>query len=331
MLEPTPAWAISSGTLVILVGLGSGLATFVASVMGDEQDQRLKNGTFGAVAGTSIGGLAGLMTKQADLLVVGFFGSVVGAFLGWLVYFALAWLASATTTWRRILDFQVGGLGAVKKSLELDDQKQLLEALEAWRGDFTRMLLNQKAEHYKLEGPSFKLSSYLTIESWIVSVVDFSGFFFETLAKKKNYRSRVTVIVYGKRDGTVVGCHWIKYSGQLAPYRTEQSFDSKSIGYQVLTSRLSSPHFTTSVEAQQTGQKREDDPSYRPFYTFRLNDSAVMALDWPNELNADRSDPFVDFARGLFHSIIAQAIGETLDRWSQISPLAYEVGLDPLQ
>jgi hypothetical protein len=67
---------------VILVAVGSALATFVVSVMGDEQDQRLKNGTFGAVAGTSIGGLAGLMTKQADLLVVGFFGSVVGALNG---------------------------------------------------------------------------------------------------------------------------------------------------------------------------------------------------------------------------------------------------------
>jgi hypothetical protein len=72
-----------------------------------------------------------------------------------------------------------------KKGLELDDQQQLLEALGAWREDFTRMLLNQKAGFCKLDPSSFRLNSPGAIESWIVSVVDFSGFFFETLAKKR--------------------------------------------------------------------------------------------------------------------------------------------------
>jgi hypothetical protein len=44
--------------------------------------------------------------------------------------------------------------------------------------------------------------------------------------------------VYGKRADAVVGSHWISYSGQLSPHRTDQLFDDKSIGYQVLTRKL---------------------------------------------------------------------------------------------
>src|SRR4051812_49341209 len=48
-------------SLADIVFVGSLLATFVASVIAEEQDQRLKNGTFGAIAGTSMGGLAALI------------------------------------------------------------------------------------------------------------------------------------------------------------------------------------------------------------------------------------------------------------------------------
>lgn len=50
-----------------LVFYTSLMATFLASVMAEEQHQRLINGTFGAVAGSSLGGLAALITDQKDL------------------------------------------------------------------------------------------------------------------------------------------------------------------------------------------------------------------------------------------------------------------------
>src|SRR6266568_3447185 len=72
------------------VGISALLATFVASVMADEQNERLKNGTFGAIAGSSIGGIAALLTSQHALLITGFLGSAIGGFFGWL---AILWFS----------------------------------------------------------------------------------------------------------------------------------------------------------------------------------------------------------------------------------------------
>src|SRR5256885_9333249 len=68
---------------------GSLLVTFVASVMGKDQQQRLDQGKFGLAAGTSLGGLSGLLKNQPDLVVVGFVGSAVGGLFGWLFYLLL--------------------------------------------------------------------------------------------------------------------------------------------------------------------------------------------------------------------------------------------------
>jgi hypothetical protein len=328
MPDPAAAWALGPTATPLLVGFGSGLATFVGSVMGDEQSERLKNGTYGAVAGTSVGGLAGLLKNQADLVVVGFFGSVIGAVIGWLVYLFLAHKATKDSRWRTILDFQIGGLKAVQSRIALDDQQKLLSALGAWRGDFSRMILLEKAIALSLTQDSFSSCAKMAMQTWVTSVVDFFGFFFETLANKRNYRSRVTIIVFGKKGANISGAHWISYSGSLTPHRKDQAFDAQSIGYQVLTHQKPSPFFTTSDVAQKEGQKRADDPSYRPFLTFRLNNSAVLALDWPHELAADGSDPYVLFAKDLFHALITPSIGELLDKWPQ--SLQSEVGLEPL-
>ena len=95
-----------------------------------------------------------------------------------------------------------------------------------------------------------------------------------------------TVIVYrlGANDTEAVGKHWISYSGQLTPYAKEKAFDQGSIGYKVLMQTLPSPYFTIKEIAEKQGQNRPEDASYRPFITFRLNDNAIMALDWPEEL-----------------------------------------------
>src|ERR1035441_10839678 len=55
---------------------GALIVTFVASVMGKDQEQRLEQGKFGLAAGTSLGGLSALIKgQQPQLLVVGFVGS----------------------------------------------------------------------------------------------------------------------------------------------------------------------------------------------------------------------------------------------------------------
>src|ERR1035438_7419698 len=126
LLDTAASAAISQTSLNWLLIVGSALATFVGSVMADDQNERLKNGAFGAVAGTSIGGLAGLMKNQPDLVILGFFGSVVGATLGWVVYFAISFLAR-NPKFRPALDFMTGGLKAVKESLDIDSPARLLD------------------------------------------------------------------------------------------------------------------------------------------------------------------------------------------------------------
>lgn len=325
MLETPPASVFTPHTLAIMVFLGSLLATFVASVMGEEQNERLKNGTFGALAGTSIGALAGLMKGQQDLLVVGFLGSVVGAFLGWLEYLVLAWIAK-TPKWRGILEFQVAGLKGVRERLNLDDQQRLLSALGAWRENFSRMIMDEKNHLLNIVSTgNFNDYAAVAIETWLISVVDFFALVFETLAKKPKYQSRVTIIVYGTRADSILGKHWISYPGPLPPHKKAFEFDASSVGYRVLSRQVPSPYFTTNEAAKQDGQKR-DDSKYRPFITFRLNSSAILALDWPEDLI--ETDPYVDVARNFFNTNITPVIGEVLDKWS--GPLQNVVDLKPL-
>src|SRR5437899_3628250 len=93
---------------IALVGWSAFLATFVASVMADEQNDRLRQGTFGAIAGASVGGLAAIMQKDGNLLLVGVFGSACGGIVGWIVYLGLSGLASRKWA-RTLIEYHVSG------------------------------------------------------------------------------------------------------------------------------------------------------------------------------------------------------------------------------
>src|SRR5580658_9663227 len=106
---------------------GSLLVTFVASVMGQDQQQRLEQGKFGLAAGTSLGGLTALMNNQKELLVVGFVGSAVGGLIGWLYYLALASLLVKWVGLKKLLAFQIGGLEGLQKKLDGESIENLTE------------------------------------------------------------------------------------------------------------------------------------------------------------------------------------------------------------
>src|SRR5258708_6613196 len=166
-----------------LVGLSAFLATFIASVMADEQNDRLRQGTFGAIAGTSVGGLAAVFEKEPNLLLIGIFGSACGAVVGWVIYLGLSLL------------------------------------------------------------PHFR---------------------------------------WGRR----------------------------LIEYQVLTNQTNSPCAMIMPEANKQGENR-DKPTYQSFLVFRLNDDAVLSLDWPG--NFAEQDPYVNVARALVHLDVGPAIGKLLN------------------
>jgi len=310
--------------MVWLVGAAAMLATFVASVMADEQNERLRNGTFGAIAGSSIGGIAALLTNQQSLLIVGFFGSAVGGLVGWVTILCFSFIAR-TTEGRNWLEYYVGGFKGLREKLNLDDQRTLLTAVAKWRHSFAKMVDEQK--HVILLRPrdaNTDAMIRLTIQTWLISSTEFFGLMFETLAKKPEYRSRTALIIYGLQNDVVVGRIWLSHIGSLHAYKSVD-FDKTSIGYKILSGQIESPHFTTKEEARDQGQKRGRD-NYRPFYTYKVNKGAVLVIDWPDD--PTEKDEYVEVAIDVFRRDLGPAVEALLSHWSA-SP-SHILGLSPL-
>jgi hypothetical protein len=319
--------AYTSAHIDLIVLLGAAIATFVASVMADDQQQRLRNGTLGAATGSAFGGLEALLHSQPALLAVGFLGSGVGAFSGWLIFLLLS-LGAGTGRGRNWLEYYAGGFKGLREKLNLDDRQVLLSAFDSWHLSFSRITLKQRSSLLTFQKDS-RVDQYseLMITSWLIILVDIFALIFKTLAHKPEYQSRVTVILFGRSGTEIVGEHWVSYSGSLAAHKPKK-FGVDSIAYKVLKGGLPSPYYTTGNEAREKGEDRGEQ-SYRPFYCFRLNGSAVLSVDWPEDLKEDpRKDEFVKRAVNLFQADIAPSIGMLLDRWS--TSLQSNVELDPL-
>jgi len=310
-----------------LVGLSAFLATFVASVMADEQSDRLKQGTFGAVAGTAVGGLAAVIDNKATLLLIGIFGSAAGAIVGWVVYLGLSVLASQRWA-RRVIEYHVKGLKGVREKLDIDDRNQLLSALNIWSQNFRGMVLRET--HVVLAGhPSRDYNIWVTISirGWLTSLIDAFNLVLDALAEKPEYRSRVTLIVFGSSSDQPMGRHWISYAGHQQSHK-KKNFGKDSIAFQVLSGQKETPYFTTVERGNKEGEERASSgPTYSSFFVFRLNSHVVLSLDWPGKL--EPRDPYVNVAKALLQLDVGPAIGELLDKWS--GHIAQAVGLQPLQ
>ncbi len=310
--------------LAWMVWLGAALTTFVASVVGDEQNERLKNGTLGTVAGSALGGIAALLKNQQELLVVGFFGSAVGALLGWLAVLILSYNAR-TKDGRNWLEYYVGGFKGLRDRLALDDQDRLVSGLASWVAEFSVMIEGEKRE--TLSAPAASTTNVLiktNLQSWLSTLANVLALVFATLANKPQYRSRVAIIVFGKEAGKVRGRIWLSHVGSLDPYRPVD-LDETSIAWKVVGGSLVSPHFCTKAKAKQDGQDRGRE-EYRPFYTFRLTGDAAFIMDWPEDVAKD--DPFVQVATNLVKANLGPAMTALLAHWT--GEIAEQVKLETL-
>lgn len=313
---------MSTETLVFATGL---LATFVASVLADEQQQRLRNGTLGALAGSAIGALASLITKDDTLLVAGAFGSTVGAATGWIVYLALAFIASRE--WgKRLVEYHVHGLRGVHERILSDEKALLLQALNYWGGNFSRAVgieRDRVLDKARTENCNYWIR--LMILGWLTTAVDTFNLVLDTVASQHKYRSRATVLVFGRTaNDEIVGRHWCSYSGRLPAHRRDP-FDSTSYAYGVLTGSLPSPFFTNSDLANREAQQRSGG-RYYSFVVLRINEHAVLSVDWPEEL--EETDPQMRIVRDLFYLEVVPAIIDVLACWR--GSLAAEVSLSSL-
>ena len=304
---------------------GSMLGTFSASVMAHEQTARIKNGAFGTIAGTAAGGIGAIIGQQNSLLLLGFFGSSIGAATGWLVSILLSYWASKSSRGKSVLAYMVGGFEAVKGEIDSTQDNELLLALQRWSGHFVRSVTDQTYRVARLpKSGTTNVAIELLIRQWLASVVNVLDLLFP-LAKRPQYRSRVTIIVFGKERGTndVCGKHWLFDSGHLGAHKTQRGFDNTSIGYKVLIGKLSSPFYAKADQPE--AQARGEQP-YRPFITFRITDNVVLSLDWHEDLPVN--DIFVQQTRSLFLGELCPEIKKSLDQWH--GELADNVGLEPL-
>ncbi len=201
-MDATTTLPLHADAVRLLVVLGAALSTFVASVMADEQDQRLKNGAFGTVFGGFSGALMALITSDNGLVILGFVGAAAGAALGWIVSLALSVWAAKTPLGRAVLEYQIGGWKAVRERLGIEEREPLLHAYTKWGHNFIRSVHSQKAELARLSnGQQRDISGEIVIGGWLLSVVETIDLLFG-LGKRPHYRSRVTLIVFGRVQST---------------------------------------------------------------------------------------------------------------------------------
>jgi hypothetical protein len=308
-----------------MVFWGAAISTFVAAVMAEKEQTRLRNGAYGAAFGSAIGAMAGAFESQPTYVVVGFLGSAIGGVGGWLVHLVVSVSASSWPRFRSVLAYQVGGVESVKQQIEQDEERLLTNALREWRDGLVRSLNAEKSSLTAInDDASRDAASEMLIRNWLTGFVQVYGLVFDAIASKERYRSRVTIIVYGKDDdGAVTGKHWISYSGSLPTHRKSTTFPESSIGYKVLVEEVSSPYFTDE-DVSETGHSRGKGQP-RPFYTFRLTNNAILALDWPSTLKEKDKSPYVRLGRDMFHQDLCPAIATVLG--SRAEPLEHAVGL----
>jgi len=308
-----------------LVVWGAALGTFVASVMADDQSERLRNGAFGAIAGASLGGIAALFEDNKLLVLYGVFGSAIGAAAAWLVYLILAFVARKPAG-RRILEYHIRGLAGVHEQLIADENTRLREALDSWGANFARTIAHEKdALVHQGKSGSVNTSIALAIYNWLSTIVNTFNLVLDAIAETPvDYRCRATLILFGY-DGDEdnrSGGHWISFAGRLPAHRTAR-FDTTSYAFKVLVEEFQSPSFTTAEAANKEGQERGGVGRYYSFILFRVNDRAVISVDWPGKL--EENDPYILIVRNLFHLEVGPAVAELLNMWS--GDLEQEIGL----
>jgi hypothetical protein len=311
-------------TLTDLMAITSGCATFVGFVAADEQQQRVKNGTFGALAGTSLGAVGAIANKTPDMLLWAAFGASVGAVLGWIVHLGLCMFA-ASPSGRRVLEYVNGGLSSVKARLDRDDTELLLKTLETWTKSFGAQIARQAAAVGKMERSDVADDiRALIIRAWMASFVDAFNVIFSRSAGRREYRLRASLIVFGRESAEICGKHWIAYSGELPEHR-DKPFTKTSIAYRVLSGDIASPTYQKLEQANKDGQDRGEH-RYSSFYAFRVSAEVALAVDWPEEVVPE--DPLVAAARNFVHVDLEDGIQALLQGWSH--PISEEVHLSPL-
>jgi hypothetical protein len=282
-------------------------------MLGGSAEHRAKTTSIGAAAGSLLGVFMGLLRQQTSLLAFGFAGAAAGAFLAWVANLALC-IAANTRFGRRWLKYHYLGIRAVSEDVEAESIDKTMLFLHEWRHGVTRRLTAQLTRMQRPgESPDVQQLETVrgVIEEWMGSIVDSFDILLHLATQKPEYQFRMTLIVFGSDGDSVKGSHWARYSGRQMKHRTD-AFAQDSIAYKVLTQQLASPHFGKTSDAGVPNRNTTAQGRYHDFICFRVNDFAVLSLDWVAISGEPAGDAYIQFLKTMVHTDLVRWIAALL-------------------
>jgi hypothetical protein len=305
-----------------LILLGSFCATFVASVIAEEQNERIKSGIFGLMGGTGAGAIASLITSDNELLLIGVAGSAVGAVLGWFTSLILCAWVHKSETGKAVLTYLSTGFSGLRAEITLNEriknQNLQIDAIRTWNSYKSRTIQKQLTDILEIEKSIDRNAVVkIVVNEWLASVVNMFEFLFRLGGNSfQGYRPRATVIRFKQIEGNQVGNHWVFNTGGQRSFNTIKTFGENSVGYKVLTGELPSPHFDNFESANKTGENRGAINEEKSFMTFYVSDDTILAVDWPSVLALE--DSIVKTISNLFEDDICPSINKLIKNWHEI-------------
>jgi hypothetical protein len=308
-------WIIVSGVIIYLIqflmpgrdaGLtyyilwASAIATFLSTVLADDQAQRIKQGAFGAVAAGGVTAVVALIQKEGDTsvsyILYSFYGSTFGGFVGWLVFVFIA----ALTYYRYgvlmpFVELITSGFGKFRDQIILLENSPSLAKLQGWMERFERELRSQL---YKVElNTDFKNCSekqQLLFYKQQVSIILMAAVEqFNLVFGTVHFRSTIIRFpdITNKDEN---GCHdfELSYYGTMKRFK-DTPFDAESKAYMMATGQIKGKSKTFDTNDMNV-PAREPRDRYVSFILFKLTDMSVLSIDWAQDETKQRLQTLED-------------------------------------
>lgn len=282
-----------------LIFWGSLIANFLTTVFADDQTQRIKNGGFGALAAGGVTAIATLISDktggedQLFLLLFSFYGSMLGALFGWLVFALIAsFMFYKYGKLLPFLELVTSGFGKFREQIILLENNPSLSKLQTWMQRFETEVRRQSSNiesdsNFKNSPNELKLSIYQQLIRFILmSAIEQFNLIYGTV------QFRSTIITFYETDGKGRHDFALSYYGSNRRFR-DLPFDSDSKAAEMVSGKIieTSKTFDTTDPGVAS---RESTDRYVSFTLFKLSEKSVLSVDWGQEETKQRLQDLED-------------------------------------
>ena len=282
---------IDCKTEMILFWIGCG-ASFMASLLAKDQNDRLKNSTFGGLVGTGLSALVTIVQKQnnIDYILYSVYGSVFGTFFGWLVYACIAVMAYIRyNSPLSIIELITNGLQGIREQIISEENKRLLGNLDIWWKQFAMDFEDKATILLKFDYSTYSKEMMISIvKSLLTSVCKVHNLMYN------NNQMRASIIKFDANQFN--GKHWINYADFSNPLDMKifdhvdssgKKIDEKekeSVAHKLLVNENEIYKYVDTKNNIDI-QDRKSEKRYRYFSLFKIDDRHILTLDWPDDIN----------------------------------------------